>query len=200
MWLAALLLPLLVSSVTLSTTETQSDLTLAQSLLQSGFKKDLHLRLSLPAATCTLTLTLTITPDWFLDIDEIAPLHLNLTTKEPIEVELPKTLAKAYEVEMEGWTDSGEWQKDIPVHLRYNDPLKEEMYREVMFPAPKVEARCGDVIIHSDFRHSLRVAIPVGRLQDRPIVSIGTFLVVVLGALLISNSLLTYNSQKRKPE
>lgn len=200
MWLTALFLPFLVSGVTLSSTETHNNLTLSLSLLHPGFKKDLRIHLLLPFPSCVVTLTQTISSDWFLDLDEIAPLQLNFTSTEPIEVELPKALARTYEVEMEVRTETGEWQGDVPVHLRYNDPLKEEMYREVKFPPPKVVARCGDVVLRGDFSRSLWVLIPVGRLQDRPIVSFGTFLVVVLGALLISNSLLAYSSHKRKPE
>lgn len=200
MWLPVLFLPSLVSSLTLSSTESHNNLTLSLSLLHPGFKKDLQIHLILPFSHCITTLTQTIPSDWFLDLDEIAPLQVNLTSKEPIEVELPKSLARTYEVEMEVWTETGEWQGNLPVHLRYNDPLVEEMYREVRFPPPKVVARCGDVVVHGDFRQSLWVLIPVGRLQDRFIVTFGTFLVVVLGALLISNSLLVYSSHKHKPE
>lgn len=189
-----------VQSQVLHTTESQNGLTLSLSLLQPGFKKDLTLDLTLPKPSCRVYIRLPVTSSWFLDLDELTPLHLNLTSPQRVDVELPRSLSSAFSVEWSFFVSETQFTLSLPVHLRYNDPVAVEAYREVVFLPPAITAECGNETFRGVFEKELKVLMPVGRMEDRGLVTVGTFGVVGVGFWMVFTALIAYNSRKSKAE
>ncbi|CAG9322951.1 unnamed protein product [Blepharisma stoltei] len=193
------LLPLLFSLVLSQTTKIltleNSIFTFSRELIGIGFIKQLHTQIIMknPTEKASITLTEFIPYKWWIDKEDI-PKSLNPEFNSLIDTESPSSDSTnhTFTINIEFY---GKYEFSYPIHMRYDDPSYDVLYKTISLPGPQIQYNQGQVFtVNGEFQ----AQVPVGQIKHIPIVVMGTILfeLIVVCAIIFAANKFTHHISK----